>query len=290
MGDKAKFEATWEFRQSPRSSELRRHAVFPGRPPRPTPLLLFRPAEDLAQLQDRSDEIARVFKPYNGWHTWKRQTCAVITMRIDHTERMERRIREKIRLRAMLTWDSDRCLEAVMQGEGLATKPAQPSKSSEETPQGCDWLIKRWALLAYAPITKITSGQPSKRPWSSTCWPLPPRSALAASPALRSTITAGVSIRPTIPRVARRAVDELLKHREPWQSSTSEAGSGRADMDPPRQRGAEVGEAVMSQRCTRDCAGRSSRWSTSRTTARATPSTPPIWRSRPPPRSRAENR
>jgi hypothetical protein len=136
-------------------------------------------------------------------------------MRIDHTERMERRIREKIRLRAMLTWDSDRCLEAVMQGEGLATKPAQTVEILRATPQGCDWLIKRWAMLAYA------------ADYQDNVWTTEQTSMvfdlLATPTALRIGGKPGASIdhhgRVIHPAddsaaVARRAVDELLKHRE----------------------------------------------------------------------------
>jgi hypothetical protein len=106
--------------------------------------------EDVEQLQRRSDDFQEVFKPQNGWHEWNVGRAAVITLRIEHAERTERRVREKIRLRAMLTWDNDRRLEAEMQGEGLSKKPAQTVEILRGTPQGCDWLIKRWSMLACA--------------------------------------------------------------------------------------------------------------------------------------------
>jgi hypothetical protein len=106
--------------------------------------------EDAASLQRRSDDIQEVFKPQNGWHEWNVARAAVITLRIEHTERTERRVREKIRLRAMLTWDDDRRFEAEMQGKQLARDPAVTVEILRRTPQGCDWLINRWTLLAYA--------------------------------------------------------------------------------------------------------------------------------------------
>ena len=99
--------------------------------------------EDVEPLQRRTEEIFEVLKPSNGWEKWHLSRVAVTTMRIEHTERVERRVREKICLKAMLTWDSDRCLEAEMQGQGLAKKPAPTVEILRGTPQGCDWLITR---------------------------------------------------------------------------------------------------------------------------------------------------
>ena len=158
LGDRAKFEATWGPLEA--NWGVQAPTTLPlncdGSPVSEADLLVQRlcsplvQPEDVAQLQRRTEEIFEVLKPSNGWEKWHVSRVAVTTMRIEHTERAERRVREKIRLRAMLTWDRDRQLEAVMQGEGLATKPAQTVEILRGTPQGCDWLIKRWSLLAYS--------------------------------------------------------------------------------------------------------------------------------------------
>ena len=223
LGDMAKFEATWGPLDAILGSE--NITTLPlncdGSPVSEADLLVQRllspliQPEDVAQLQLRTEEIFEVLKPSNGWEKWHVSRVAVTTMRIEHTERAERRVREKIRLKAMLTWDSDRCLEAEMQGEGLSKKPAPTVEILRGTPQGCDWLIKRWSLLAY-------SADQQNNTWS------PQQTAMAfdllgTPAAFRTGLKPGASLdahgrvihsADDSASVARRAVDELLKHRE----------------------------------------------------------------------------
>ena len=63
---------------------------------------------------------------------------------------MERRVRDKFALRAELTWDDDRKLDAEILGGQLARRPAEVAEKLRRTLHGCDWLITRWALLAHA--------------------------------------------------------------------------------------------------------------------------------------------
>ncbi len=63
---------------------------------------------------------------------------------------MERAAREKIAVRAELTWDDDRRLEAETLGVLLPKRPAQTLEALRRSPQGCEWLMSRWALLAHA--------------------------------------------------------------------------------------------------------------------------------------------
>jgi hypothetical protein len=66
---------------------------------------------------------------------------------------MERRARDKFSLRAELTWDDDRRFEAEVLGRDLAKDPAETVALLMKTPQGCEWLMGRWALLAHAANT-----------------------------------------------------------------------------------------------------------------------------------------
>jgi hypothetical protein len=223
LGDLAKFEATWGPLDAILGSE--NITTLPlkcdGTPVSEADLLVQRllsplvQPEDVGQLQHRTEEIFEVLKPSNGWEKWHVSRVAVTTMRIEHTERAERRVREKIRLKAMLTWDSDRQLEAVMQGQGLATRPAPTVEILRGTPQGCDWLIKRWSQLAYAADCQSNIWTPEQ---TSMVFDL-----LATPAALRIGGKPGASIdhhgrvihgADDSAAVARRAVDELLKHRE----------------------------------------------------------------------------
>ena len=79
--------------------------------------------------------------------------AALYTVRIESCERMERQVRDKIALRAELTWDDDRRAEAEILGRSLARNPAETIDSLRRTPQGCDWLMARWALLAFTADT-----------------------------------------------------------------------------------------------------------------------------------------
>jgi hypothetical protein len=104
--------------------------------------------EDTPTIQGRIFELFGPLKPQNEFHTWLVERIAVGTLRIDRCERMERRARDKVALRAELTWDDDRKLDAEILGGQLARKPAQTVEALKRTPHGCDWLIGRWALLA----------------------------------------------------------------------------------------------------------------------------------------------
>jgi hypothetical protein len=170
--------------------------------------------EDVGLLQRRSDDIHEVFKPQNGWHEWNVARAAVTTMRIDHSERMERRIRDKISLRAMLTWDDDRRFEAEMQGKQLAKDPAATVEILRRTPQGCDWLIKRWGLLAYA-ADHQDNGWTNEQ--TSMAWDLlvtPAEFRIGDKPGAAIDVHGRVIDKSDdSAAVARRTIDELLSHK-----------------------------------------------------------------------------
>jgi hypothetical protein len=87
--------------------------------------------------------------PRNYWQAWLTDDAARSTLRLDRCARIERRERDRIALRAERFWDDDRRAEAEDQGARLAEDPSRTVERLRRTPQGCDWLIRRWAWLAH---------------------------------------------------------------------------------------------------------------------------------------------
>jgi hypothetical protein len=106
--------------------------------------------ESADQVQARAVDLYNAFKPYTGYQTWHVDRAAVLTLRIERVEAIERRVRDKIRLKAELSWDEDKRLEAEVTGGLISKKPAETVELLRRTPQGCEWLMKRWAMLAFA--------------------------------------------------------------------------------------------------------------------------------------------
>ena len=53
-------------------------------------------------------------------------------------------------LRAELTWDDDRRREAEALGSQIGRRPGEVVEALRRTPQGCSWLMTRWAMLAHS--------------------------------------------------------------------------------------------------------------------------------------------
>ncbi|WP_435009958.1 hypothetical protein P12x_001177 [Tundrisphaera lichenicola] len=105
--------------------------------------------ESVEAIQERSSAYYYTLKPQNQFHGWLVNEVALISLRIDRCERIERRVRDKISLRAELTWDDDRIAQAATLGAQIGKRPEEVAEALRRTPQGCDWLMKRWAMLAY---------------------------------------------------------------------------------------------------------------------------------------------
>ncbi len=101
-------------------------------------------------IRARSLEWRLALKPQNDYHQWMVDEIAVTSLRVDRSERQERRVRDKKSLRAELFWDDDRKLEATRLGALIQTNPDEVVQALQRTPQGCEWLMTRWALLAHA--------------------------------------------------------------------------------------------------------------------------------------------
>jgi hypothetical protein len=167
-------------------------------------------------VQKRAEEIYQAFKPYTDYQAYHVDRAAVLTIRIERVERIERRVRDKNCLRAELTWDDDRRLEAEVLGGRLARKPAETVETLRRTPHGCEWLMTRWAMLAHAADTNTNNLWTDEQ--SSLAFDL-----LATPAAFRLGRKPGASIdyhgkvldpANDSAAVARRMVDELMQRRE----------------------------------------------------------------------------
>ena len=110
--------------------------------------------EDAKQVQTRAEDWYRALKPKDAFQGWLVDQVAVLSLRIDRAERIERRLRDKVSLRAELTWDDDRRLDAERLGAQLAQSPGAVSEALRRTAHGCEWLMARWAMLAHAADVK----------------------------------------------------------------------------------------------------------------------------------------
>ena len=104
--------------------------------------------EDLKLVRERADEWYFAIKPRNSYQAWMVNEVSIASLRIDRSERMERRLRDREMLKAELTWDDDRDKEAEALGSKLGRRPSEVVEQLRGTPQGCDWLMRRWSELA----------------------------------------------------------------------------------------------------------------------------------------------
>ena len=106
--------------------------------------------ESLELIRARALEMFDSLAPQDEYQTWICNRVALLTIRVDRSERMERRARDKVCLRAFLSWDLDREVEAERLGAKLSGRPEEVSRELRRTRHGCEWLIRRWSLLAHA--------------------------------------------------------------------------------------------------------------------------------------------
>jgi hypothetical protein len=104
--------------------------------------------EDVYLVQQRATEFFDTLKPQNEFHCWLVDEVALDSIKIDRCERIERRVRDKASLRTEFCWEEDRKLEAIALAEQLPFEPEKVVEQLRCTPQGCGWLMTRWAMLA----------------------------------------------------------------------------------------------------------------------------------------------
>ena len=106
--------------------------------------------EDDAAIGAAAAAVAGPVAPALDWPGWLADEVAVIATRLRRCERLDRGCRDRVVLRAELSWDDDRRLEVEALAAGLKEDPAGVARALGMTPWGCDWMIERWSLLARA--------------------------------------------------------------------------------------------------------------------------------------------
>jgi hypothetical protein len=103
--------------------------------------------EDLDAIRERSRSWFWPLVPQNYFHAWLVDEITILTLRIDHCQRISRRARDRETIRAELFWDDDRRLAAERLGATLATDPIGVVAKLSQSAHGCDWLVDRWSRL-----------------------------------------------------------------------------------------------------------------------------------------------
>src|SRR3954467_10045387 len=97
-------------------------------------------AEDAQLIQKRASDWFDALKPQDEFQSWLVDEVAILSLRIDRCERMERRARDLKAMRAELCWEDDRRLDAVRLGGLLPRRPDEVVEELRRTPPGCGGL------------------------------------------------------------------------------------------------------------------------------------------------------
>ena len=105
-------------------------------------------AETADLLERQAVEVYSAFKPRNGWQDWLTSTVATLMIRINRSERVERKLRDWASYRAFDFWEDDQKLAVETVALRIDKEPAKVVAKLRETPSGIEWLIARWRTLA----------------------------------------------------------------------------------------------------------------------------------------------
>ena len=170
--------------------------------------------EDLELVTGRISEFFEALNPQDQYKAWLVNQVAFVSIGVDRAGRVERRVRDKVCLRAELTWDVDRRFEAERLGAKLAGSPGEVSEALRRTLHGCDWLIGQWALLAHAADVH-TSWTPDQTKLAFDLLGTPPQFREGSKPG--TTLDSDgrvVAVADDPAAVARREIAALKDHRE----------------------------------------------------------------------------
>ncbi len=105
-------------------------------------------AETAGLLEQQVSDIHSAFQPRNGWQDWLTSSIATLILRINRSERIERKLRDWASYRAIDFWEEDQKLAVETVASRIGKEPAKVVAKLRETPAGIDWLIARWRILA----------------------------------------------------------------------------------------------------------------------------------------------
>ncbi len=122
-------------------------------------------AETAELLERQADDIRSALQPRNGWQDWLTDTIATIILRINRSERIERKLRDWASYRAIDFWEEDQKLAVETVALKIGKEPARVVAKLRETPAGLDWLIARWRLLARVAPSEWSDAQRELAAW-----------------------------------------------------------------------------------------------------------------------------
>ena len=98
---------------------------------------------------ERIAEWRAIYAPGDGWQTWLVDELVGVSLRLARIGRMAEIQRGVAASRASGNlWVEDRRREVETIAKGMERHPAEVVAKLRLSPQGCDWLIERWAGLA----------------------------------------------------------------------------------------------------------------------------------------------
>jgi hypothetical protein len=108
-------------------------------------------AEDPVDVLECAAALSEFSSPPAGsFGAWLVNQIATLSLKIERAQDMEEAALDRIALRAGVTWEDDRRFEATLLGGRIGHRPDQVAERLRQTPQGCRWMMSRWAMLAHA--------------------------------------------------------------------------------------------------------------------------------------------
>ncbi len=132
------------YRQFP--TKRRKPAIDTG----PAPVDFALTEQEEQDVWIRVEEWSRDLRPRDEEERWLVEQMARESIRMDVCQRREMMLNGMASMRASISWDVDRMLEAEILGQDLPKKPALVVAQLRRTSHGCQWLIDRWLELLAA--------------------------------------------------------------------------------------------------------------------------------------------
>ncbi len=184
--------------------------------------------DDASKLAVGAEDGTRVGQGFEGWLAGQ---AAVCTVKIERCQAMERSVRSRVVLRASVTWDEDRRLEAIGLASKLSRRPEEVAVKLRESYHGCQWLAARWAMLAYVADSQEGAWTPEQAALAFDLLGTPREFREGHAPGTTIDPDGKLEGPPLGPAaVARLAIDELNKRLEVL-GPVDEAARERAEAD-----------------------------------------------------------
>jgi len=108
------------------------------------------PDDEQEAVERRRAEWHSSLRPWNALEEWIADQVVVASVQIERIQHQELHLRTEAARNAEERWDDERRLAAEVLAAGLAKDPARVALQLRQTPQGCGWMLARWAVLDFA--------------------------------------------------------------------------------------------------------------------------------------------